>query len=243
MFLFLVKNIVAFGQYGEDMVIKMMNKKIILLVLIVAGIFLFYFFEIQQYLSFESLKTNRDRLNVIYQENSIAFVSWFIGVYFLTVSLSLPGATILTLAAGAIFGSVLGMILVNVGATLGATAAFLSARFIFRDWVESKFGDKLEIINSGISGNAISYVLFLRLVPLFPFFLTNLVLGVTQVQLPIYILCTMIGILPGSFIYANAGSNLAQINSTSDIVSFEVFFALFLLGIFVLIPVIYRRYK
>ena len=112
-----------------------MNKKTILLVLIGVGIAAFYFFDIQQYLSFESLKANRDRLNVVYRENSIIFISGFIGIYFLTVSLSLPGAAVLTLTAGAIFGSALGTFLVNIGATLGATAAFLSARFIFRDWV------------------------------------------------------------------------------------------------------------
>jgi uncharacterized membrane protein YdjX (TVP38/TMEM64 family) len=207
------------------------------------GVALFYFFDIQNYLSFESLKANRERLNVFYQENSIGLMFWFVGVYFLMVSLSLPGATILTLSAGAIFGSVLGMLLVNIGATLGATTAFLSARFIFRDWVEGKFSDKLMAINNGISSNAVSYMLFLRLVPLFPFFLINLVLGLTQVRLSIYFFVTMIGIMPGSFIYANAGSNLASINSISDIGSPEVFGALVLLGVFSLIPVLYRRIK
>jgi uncharacterized membrane protein YdjX (TVP38/TMEM64 family) len=220
-----------------------MNKKITLLLVIGIGIALFYFLDIKEYLSFESLKTNRDRLKIIYQENSIVFIFWFVGVYFLTVSLSLPGATVLTLAAGAIFGSVLGMLLVNIGATLGATTAFLSARFIFRDWVEGKFSDKLNFINRGISGNAFSYLLFLRLVPVFPFFLVNLVLGLTQVRLSIYFFGTMLGIMPGSFVYAFAGSNLANINSVSDIASPKVFGALALLGIFVLIPVVYRRYK
>ena len=213
------------------------------MVLIGVGISGFYFFDIQQYLSFESLQANRDRLDVVYQENSIIFISGFIGIYFLTVSLSLPGAAVLTLTAGAIFGSALGTFLVNIGATLGATAAFLSARFIFRDWVESQFSDKLVFINNGISDNAISYLLFLRLVPLFPFFLVNLVLGVTKVRLSIYFLSTMIGIMPGSFVYANAGSNLARINTISDIASPEIFGAFVLLGIFVLIPAIYRRYK
>ena len=220
-----------------------MNKKKILLVLIGVGIAAFYFFDIQQYLSFESLKANRDRLNVVYHENSIIFIAGFIGIYFLTVSLSLPGAAVLTLSAGAIFGSVLGTFLVNIGATLGATAAFLSARFIFRDWVEGKFSDKLETVNSGISSNALSYMLFLRLVPLFPFFLINLVLGLTQVRLSVYFFSTMIGIMPGSFIYANAGSNLAGINSVSDIASPEVFGALVLLGIFALTPALYRLIK
>ena len=189
------------------------------------------------------MKANRDRLNVVYHENSIIFIAGFIGIYFLTVSLSLPGAAVLTLSAGAIFGSVLGTFLVNIGATLGATAAFLSARFIFRDWVESQFSDKLEFINNGISDNATSYLLFLRLVPLFPFFLVNLVLGVTQVRLSIYFLSTMVGIMPGSFVYANAGSNLARINTISDIASPEIFGAFVLLGIFALIPAVYRRYK
>ena len=220
-----------------------MNKKTILLVLIGVGIAVFYFFDIQQYLSFESLKANRDRLNIIYHENFIIFISGFIGIYFLTVSLSLPGAAVLTLTAGAIFGSVLGTFLVNIGATLGATAAFLSARFIFRDWVENQFSDKLVFINNGISDNAISYLLFLRLVPLFPFFLVNLVLGVTQVRLSIYFFSTMIGIMPGSFVYANAGSNLARINTISDIASPEIFGSFVLLGIFALIPAVYRRYK
>ncbi len=220
-----------------------MNKKKILSILILIGIALFYFFDIQNYLSFESLKANRDSLDIFYQKNSIGFMFSFVGVYFLMVSLSLPGATILTLSAGAIFGPVLGMLLVNIGATLGATAAFLSARCIFREWVEGKFSNKLIAINNGISGNAVSYMLFLRLVPLFPFFLINLVLGLTQVRLPIYFFVTMIGIMPGSFIYANAGSNLASINSISDISSPEVLGALVLLGIFSLIPSIYNRYK
>ena len=220
-----------------------MNNKIILLVLIGAGVASFYFFDMQQYLSFESLKANQERLNVVYHENPIIFMSGFIGIYFLIVALSLPGATVLTLTAGAIFGSVLGTFLVNAGATLGATVAFLSARFIFRDWVENKFNDKLVFINNGISDNPISYLLFLRLVPLFPFFLINLVLGVTQVRLSIYFLSTMIGIMPGSFVYANAGSNLARINTISDIASPEIFGAFILLGIFALIPAFYRRYK
>lgn len=220
-----------------------MNKKIFLLILIGLGITSFYYFDIQQYLSFESLKINRDKLNVVYQENSIAFICWFIGVYFLTVALSLPGATVLTLTAGAIFGAVLGTFLVNVGATLGATAAFLSARFIFRDWVVDKFGDKFEVVNKGISDSAVSYMLFLRLVPLFPFFLINLILGLTKVRISVYFFITMLGIIPGSFIYANAGSNLARINKVSDITSPEVFGALVLLGIFSLIPVLYRFVK
>ena len=221
----------------------MMNRKLILLAFIGAGIVLFYLFDIQQYLSLENLKINRDRLDLLYQENSIAVIIGFIGVYFFVVALSLPGATILTLAAGAIFGATFGTLIVNIGATLGATIAFLFARLIFRDWVENKFNSIIEVVNKGFSDNAISYLLFLRLVPLFPFFLVNLVSGVTQIRLTVYFLGTMIGILPGSFIYANAGSNLARIETISDIASPGVLGALVLLGVFSLIPALYTRFK
>ncbi|MDP6809084.1 MAG: TVP38/TMEM64 family protein, partial [Desulfobacterales bacterium] len=211
-----------------------MNKKLILLTFVGVGIVLFYVFDLQQYLSLESLKSNREELDAVYHENSVAVIFSFIGIYFLVVALSLPGATILTLAGGAVFGSVSGMLIVNIGATLGATAAFLAARFILRDWVEKKFGDKLEPFNKGFSKNAINYLLFLRLVPLFPFFLVNLVSGLTKVRLPVYFFGTMFGVMPGSFVYANAGSNLARINSISDIASVEVLGALALLGVFAL---------
>ena len=221
----------------------MINRKLILLAFIGVGIALFYLFDIQQYLSLENLKTNRDRLDLLYQENSTAVIIGFIGVYFLVVAFSLPGATILTLAAGAIFGAAFGTLVVNIGATLGATIAFLFARLIFRDWVENKFNLIIEVINKGFSDNAISYLLFLRLVPLFPFFLVNLVSGVTRIRLTVYFLGTMIGILPGSFIYANAGSNLARIETISDIASPGVLGALVLLGMFSLIPALYKRFK
>ena len=220
-----------------------MNKKLILLALVGVGIALFYFFDLQQHLSLQSLKTNRDKLDMIYQENSLAIIFGFIGVYFLVVALSLPGATILTLTGGAIFGPVVGTLIVNIGATLGATVAFLVARLILREWVQKKFGDKLDPINKGLSENGISYMLFLRLVPLFPFFLVNLVSGLTEVRLLVYFLGTMFGIMPGSFVYANAGSNISRIDSISDISSPGVLGALILLGLFALIPVFYHRYK
>ena len=220
-----------------------MNKKLILLALVGVGIALFYFFDLQQYLSLQSLKTNRDKLDMIYQENSLAIIFGFIGVYFLVVALSLPGATILTLTGGAIFGPVVGTLIVNIGATLGATVAFLVARLILREWVQKKFGDKLDPINKGLSENGISYLLFLRLVPLFPFFLVNLVSGLTEVRLLVYFLGTMFGIMPGSFVYANAGSNISRIDSISDISSPGVLGALILLGLFALIPAFYHRYK
>jgi len=220
-----------------------MKKKLILTAVLAAGIAAFYVFDLGQYLSLESLKTNRDRLDVYYQNNAASMILGFIVIYFVVVALSLPGATILTLCAGAVFGSVSATMIVNVGATLGATAAFLVARFLLRDWVQDRFGHKLQALNEGFSKNALNYLLFLRLVPLFPFFLVNLVSGLTRVRLPVYFFGTMFGILPGSFVFANAGSNLARINSVADIATPGVLGALALLGLFALIPVIYHRIK
>ncbi len=220
-----------------------MKKKIVLLSVIVVAVALFFVFDLGQYLSLESLKSNRDQLRAFYDANAGTMVAAFIGVYIVTVALSLPGATILTLCAGAIFGSVTGTLVVNVGATIGAMLAFLAARFLLRDWVEKKFGEKLKPFNDGFSKNAINYMLFLRLVPLFPFFLVNLVSGLTQIRLPVYFFGTMFGILPGTFVYANAGSNLASINQLSDIASLEVLGAFALLGLFALIPTFYKFIK
>ncbi len=220
-----------------------MKKKIVLLSVIVIAVALFFVFDLGRYLSLESLKANRDALRAFYNENAVAMIAGFIGVYIVTVALSLPGATILTLCAGAIFGAVTGTLVVNVGATIGATLAFLVARFLLRDWVEKKFGEKLKPFNDGFSKNAINYMLFLRLVPVFPFFLINLLSGLTRVRLPVYFFGTMFGILPGTFVYANAGSNLASINQLSDIASPEVLGAFALLGLFALIPTFYKYYK
>ncbi|MCH8931926.1 MAG: TVP38/TMEM64 family protein [Nitrospinae bacterium] len=220
-----------------------MKKKIVLLLVMVVAVALFFVFDLGQYLSLESLKSNRDQLRAFYDANAVTMVAAFIGVYIVTVALSLPGATILTLCAGAIFGSVTGTLVVNVGATIGAMLAFLVARFLLRDWVEKKFGAKLKPFNDGFSKNAINYILFLRLVPLFPFFLVNLVSGLTQIRLPVYFFGTMFGILPGTFVYANAGSNLASINQLSDIASLEVLGAFALLGLFALIPTLYKFIK
>jgi uncharacterized membrane protein YdjX (TVP38/TMEM64 family) len=220
-----------------------MNKKILLLVVAVLGIASFFYFDLGQYLSLASLKENKEKLNAFYEDNATMMILGFIGIYVVSTAFSLPGATILTLAGGAIFGPWVGTLAVNIGATVGATLAFLAARFLLRDWVEQKFGDRLKPFNEGFSNNAVNYILFLRLVPLFPFFLVNLVSGLTQVPIRIYFFGTMFGTLPGTFVYTNAGSNLASIESLSDIASPGVIGAFVLLGVFALIPTIYNKFK
>lgn len=220
-----------------------MKKKIILLSVIAVGVALFFVFDLGRYFSLESLKANRDQLFAFYEANRVVMIASYLAVYIVSVALSLPGATILTLCGGAIFGTAVGTLVVNVGATIGATLAFLVARFLLRDWVEKKFGEKLKPFNDGFSRNALNYMLFLRLVPLFPFFLINLVSGLTQIRLSTYFFGTMFGTLPGTFVYTNAGSNLASINKLSDIASFEVLGAFALLGLFALIPTVYKYFK
>ncbi len=219
------------------------KKKLGLVALLVAAIALFYYFDLGRFLTLEGIKDNLQRLRDFYGQNTLLTILGFIGAYILVVALSLPGATLLTLTAGAIFGSVHGTLIVNVGATVGAALAFLAARFVLRDWVESRFGEKLKPFNEGFSKNALNYILFLRLVPVFPFFLVNLVSGLTQVRFGLYFFGTMFGILPGSFVYANAGSNLAAIDSLADVASGRVLGALALLGLFALIPTAYNYFK
>jgi uncharacterized membrane protein YdjX (TVP38/TMEM64 family) len=149
---------------------------------------------------------------------------------------------ILTLAGGFLFGGVVGTLLVNIGATTGATLAFLVARYLLRDTVERKFGGWLGPVQEGFNKNAFSYLITLRLIPLFPFFVVNLVSGLTRVKLGTYVAATALGIIPGSFVYAYAGQQLGSITSLKEIASPNVLAALALLGLLALVPVAYRKY-
>ena len=215
--------------------------KILIALLLAGGIMSFLYFDLGQYLSLESLKTNRDSLLGYADVHYGTAVSVFIGVYIIQTAFSLPGGAILTLAGGFLFGSLLGTLFVNVGATTGATLAFLAARYLLRDWVESKFGSRLGPIQSGFSKNAFSYLMTLRLIPAFPFFLVNLVSGITRVPLSTYVTATALGIIPGSFVFAYAGRQLGTINSLGEIASPPVLFAFTLLGLLALLPIVYRK--
>ena len=148
----------------------------------------------------------------------------------------------MTLAGGFLFGSVLGTLYVNVGATVGATLAFLVARYLLRDWVEQKFGSRLGPIQEGFAKDAFSYLMTLRLIPLFPFFLVNMVSGLTRVSVGTYMAATSLGIIPGSFVFAYAGRQLGTINSLKEIASPNVLMAFTLLGLLALVPILYKRF-
>lgn len=215
--------------------------KISIAIGIVLAIGAFFYFDLGRFLSLAALKDNRDSLLAFTDSNLTASVGIFILVYTVVTGLSLPGAVILTLAGGFLFGAVGATLCVNIGATTGATLAFLTARYLLRDTVEQKFGRWLGPFQAGFAKNAFSYLLTLRLIPLFPFFVVNLVSGLTRVNVGTYIAATAIGIIPGSFVYAYAGRQLGTINSLTEIASPNVIGAFVLLGLLALVPVVYKR--
>jgi uncharacterized membrane protein YdjX (TVP38/TMEM64 family) len=212
-------------------------------IVLVMGIGVYFYFDLDQYRSLELLKANRDKLLAFANAHYAEAVGMFIGIYFIQTAFSLPGGAILSVVGGFLFGAVPATLYVNIGATLGATCAFLAARYLLRDWVERKFGSKLAPIQQGFSKNAFSYLITLRLIPLFPFFFVNLVSGLTRVRLGTYMLATAIGIIPGTFVFAYAGRQLGTINSLKEIASPNVLLAFTLLGLLALLPILYRKFR
>ena len=215
--------------------------KVVVAVLFAAALGAFFYFDLGHYLSLNALKENRDRLLAFAESNYASAVAIYIVTYCLVVTASLPGAAIMTLAGGFLFGPLLGTIYVNLGATTGATAAFLLSRYLLHDWVEAKFGNRLNPIQEGITKNAFSYLLTVRLIPFIPFFVINLVSGLTRVSLVTYVTATAVGIIPASFVFAYAGRQLGTINSVKEIASPNVLIAFTLLGILALIPIVYQK--
>ena len=183
--------------------------RILILVILGIGVGAFFSFDLGRYFSLEILKANRDSLRAYTNEHGAAAAAIFVLIYVVQTGFSLPGATMMTLTGGFLFGSVLGTLFVNVGATTGATLAFLAARYVLRDWVEKKFGDRLETIQAGFARNAFSYLLTLRLIPAFPFFLVNLMSGLTRVSPGTFIGATSLGIIPAVLSTRSPANNWA----------------------------------
>jgi uncharacterized membrane protein YdjX (TVP38/TMEM64 family) len=212
-----------------------------IIIFIALLVVLFFSFGLGRFLTLESLKANRATLVEFYANHRFATVTIFITVYIVQTVLSLPGAGVLSLAAGAVFGAVMGTVYVNIGATIGATLAFLVARYLFHDALQNKFGARLEKINRELENAGLNYLIFLRLVPVFPFFLINLGAGLTNMPLRTFFLGTVVGIIPASFVFCNAGASLATITSISEVASRRVLGAFALLGLLALVPVIYKK--
>jgi uncharacterized membrane protein YdjX (TVP38/TMEM64 family) len=216
-------------------------KKAALLIMAILAVLLFFWLDLGRFLTLKSLKANRQALLDYYTAHTLVMVAGFMTIYIIQTALSLPGAAILSLAAGAIFGSIMGTVYSVLSASIGATLAFLVTRYLLRDFVLNRFGHRLEGMNRELEQRGFNYLLFLRLVPLFPFFLINLAAGLTKLPLRTFMLSTLIGIIPGGFVFVNAGASLATITSLSGIVSPRVLGSCALLGMFALFPVFYNK--
>jgi uncharacterized membrane protein YdjX (TVP38/TMEM64 family) len=210
---------------------------------IAALVVLFLHFDLGKYFTLSSLKANHAMLVQFYEQHKLVTVIIFIIIYIVQSALFLPGAAVLTLAAGSLFGAFLGTIYVNIGATMGAVVAFLVARYLLHDMIQKRFGLRLKKINNELETKGFHYLLFLRFVPIFPFFLINFGASLTGMPLRTFILATMVGMVPASFVYCNAGASLATITSLNEVASPRVIGAFALLGIFALMPVIYQKIK
>ena len=203
-----------------------------IVVVLLLGVAAFFLFDLGQYLTLEYLKASHERLQALYLHNRVPFIAGYMGIYIVVTALSLPGAAVLTLAGGGLFGFWVGTLVVSFASTIGATLACLVARFLLRDWVQNRFGDKLVTINAGVEKEGAFYLFTLRLVPIFPFFVINLLMGLTRMRMVTFYWVSQVGMLAGTMVYVNAGKELAQIDSLAGIISPGVLFSFALLGLF-----------
>lgn len=214
----------------------LLNKDVIKKILIgflIIGVFVsFFIFDLNQYLTLSYIKESKTRFYEFYVSNRLLTVSLYMLFYIFITALSLPGATVMTLAGGALFGFGIALIAISFASTIGATLACFASRYLLRNWIEKKFGDKLSVINTGIEKEGAFYLFMLRLIPLFPFFIINLLMGLTRIKLTTFYWVSQIGMVAGTAVYVNAGSELGKINSLSGILSPGLIISFVILGIF-----------
>ncbi|MEW6571408.1 MAG: TVP38/TMEM64 family protein [Nitrospirota bacterium] len=211
---------------------KRIAKKIIIVVVILGLVAAFKIFNLSQYLTLSYIKESQVKFQMLYQENPVTVVSSYMVIYILTTSLSLPGATILSLAGGGLFGLWKGTLIVSFASTIGATLACFVSRFLLRDWVQEKFSDKIRKVNEGIEKEGAFYLFIMRLIPVFPFWMINIVMGLTKMPLYKFYWVSQLGMLPGTMVYINAGKELAKIESAKGILSPSLIISFALIGIF-----------
>lgn len=210
-------------------------KKALLLLFIALAVSAFFIFDLNQYLSLEFIKENQARFDHFYAENPILTLTIFFIIYVVVTGLSLPGAAIMTLAGGALFGFSAGLLVISFASSIGATLAFLFSRFLLRDGIQQRFSQQLSSINQGIEKEGAFYLFTLRLVPIFPFFVINLAMGLTPIKTWTFYWVSQLGMLAGTAVYVNAGTQLGQLDSLAGILSPEILVSFALLGIFPLI--------
>ena len=224
-------------------------KRVLPLVVIAAGIGAFFALGLDSYVTFDALRENRAFLMQFVDNQGFLAVLLFIAIYAVSTALSLPGGAVLTIAGGFLFGSWLGAGYVVVGATLGSVAVFLIAKTALGDTLRAKAGPALKKMEAGFQENALSYLLVLRLIPLFPFFIVNIVPAFLGIRLRTYVIATFLGIIPGSFVFATVGAGLGSIFDSMEeftpgsALTPEVITALVGLSILSLLPVVYKKIK
>ena len=213
----------------------MTKSRIALLLLIASLVAGFFIFDLGQYLTLDYIKSQQAQLDGLVAAHPLVIAAAYFLIYVLVTAVSLPGAAIMTLAAGAMFGLWWGLLLVSFASTMGATLAMLVARFVLRDQVSRRFERQLNGINKGVEREGAFYLFTLRLVPLFPFFAINLIMGLTKISVPVYFVVSQIGMLAGTLVFVNAGTQLAQVESLAGIISPELLLSFALLGVFPLL--------
>jgi len=207
-------------------------KKLLILAAIAAAVLLFRAFDLGRYLTLEYIQDSRARFQALYEAHRVAVIGAYMLVYVVVTALSLPGAAVMTLAGGALFGLTAGTAAVSFASTIGATLACAVSRYLLRDWVRGRFGDRLEAIDRGIRREGAFYLFTLRLIPVFPFFVINLLLGLTRMPLRTFFWVSQIGMLPGTLVYVNAGREIGRIDSLAGILSPGLIASFVVLGLF-----------
>ncbi len=213
----------------------MLNKKVLLIIGLMLAVTSFFLFDLGQYLTLDYIKLQKEAFADFYASNKIMTLAIYMTLYIGVTALSLPGAAILTLAGGALFGVVTGVILISFASTIGATLAFLISRFVLRDTLENKYRDRIKKINDGIEKEGKFYLFALRLVPVFPFFLINILMGLTAMPVLAFFWVSQLGMLPGTIAFVYAGTQLSEIESIGDILSLGMITAFAVLG---LLPIV-----
>lgn len=208
------------------------TKKIIVILIVAVLVTLFFAFDLKELLTLSVLKAKQAEFGAFYAEHAFFTLALYFLIYVAVAALSLPGAAVMTLAGGALFGFLPGLVSVSFASTIGATLAFLVSRFLLRDLIQAKFGDRLGAINEGVKKDGAFYLFTLRLVPIFPFFVINLVMGLTPIRTLTFYWVSQVGMLAGTMVYVNAGTQLARIESLSGILSPTLIFSFVLLGVF-----------
>ena len=216
----------------------MKKSKIIILLIVIALVAAFFIFDLGRFFSLDYFKAQQASIGAYYESHPLQTAAIFFIIYVIVAAASFPGAAVLTLVAGAVFGLVLGTLLVSFASSIGATIAFLISRLLLKDWVQAKFGEKLKALNDGVAKEGGFYLFTLRLVPAFPFFVINLVMGLTPIKARTFYWVSQLGMLLGTIVFVNAGTELAKITSLKGILSPGLIGAFVLLGIF---PIIAKK--